>query len=103
MVRTAIFTLLGLASAALAQDKPPQKASISGTVVNSVTGEPLAKVDVATEVTGANTGAVGTTTTDAAGRFALTNLEPGQYRIKGKRNGYLDTYYGAHRPEAAGI
>jgi hypothetical protein len=86
----------------LAQDKPPEKCSISGTVVNFATGEPLDKVEVQTEVVG-NRGSSASTTSDANGHFTLPDLDPGQYRIKGKRNRFLDTYYGARRAESSGI
>ena len=32
----------------------------------------------------------------------MVNLAPGQYRLKGHRNGYLDAYYGARRPGRGG-
>jgi len=85
-----------------AQDKPPEKCSLSGTVVNSVTGEPLSKVSLAlVPLVGANRVAF-VTATDAEGRFAMIELEPGRYHLNGKRNGYLETSYGARRPEGDG-
>lgn len=86
----------------LAQDKPPERCTISGTVLNSLSGEPLDKVEVEVEVAGRGGGGAGATT-DANGHFSLSNLEPGQYRLKGKRNRFLDTYYGARRAEGTGI
>src|SRR6188768_740532 len=82
------------------QEKPVEKATLSGTVVNSVTREPLSKVTVLAEP--AVRGAAASTTTDANGRFELVDLEPGQYRVKGQRNAYVETYYGARRAESTG-
>jgi hypothetical protein len=87
----------------LAQDKPPEKCTISGTVINYATGEPLDKVEIVTEVAGARGDGGASATSDAHGHFVLPDLEPGQYRLKGKRNRFLDTYYGARRAEGTGI
>src|ERR1035438_1806961 len=75
-----------------AQDKPPEKCAISGTVVDAVTGHPLNKVDLTLEPS-----AIGATT-DAKGVFIIKNLDPGQYFLAASRNGYLDTRYGPRRP-----
>jgi protocatechuate 3,4-dioxygenase beta subunit len=99
MYRMAPALLLTLLLAA--QDKPPEKCTLSGAVVSSVTGEPLNHVEVAAApVTG---GVAATTITDAKGNFTLVDLDPGEYKVKGHRNGYLDTNYGARRPGGAGI
>jgi hypothetical protein len=86
----------------LVQDKPPEKCTLSGTVVNYVTGEPLDKVEITAEGAGPRGGGAGVTTSDAQGHFSLTNLDPGQYHLKGKRNRFLDTSYGARRAESDG-
>jgi hypothetical protein len=83
------------------QDRPADKCTLSGTVVNSATGQPLNKVRVQVEAVG-DEQAQGFASTDAQGQFAVPNLDPGRYRIKGQRNGYLDTYYGARRAESKG-
>ena len=75
--------------------------SLSGTVVDLVTAPPLNKVRVLAEPV-AREGRLAWTTTDAKGNFTLLDLVPGQYRVKGRRNGYLDAYYGARRPEGKG-
>ena len=83
------------------QDKPlAEKCTLSGTVVNAVSGEPLNKVQVVAEGTGDDSRSTLFTTTDTKGNFSLTDLAPGQYRLKGQRNGYLETYYGMRRVEA---
>ncbi len=74
----------------------PEKCSISGTVVDSVTGQPLDRVRVVAEHRhGDEPGA--STATDAKGEFKLVDLDPGEYRLSLDRNGYLDGYYGDAR------
>lgn len=80
-----------------AQDKPPAKCTLSGTVVNAATAEPLGKVKILAEGAG---GATPTTTTDAKGRYTLVNLDAGEYHLKAQRNGFLDAAYGARRAGA---
>ena len=94
--------LLLLAFVLSAQDKPPEKCSLSGTVVNSVTGEPLNKVDLVLVPTERSNRIAAVTTSDSEGRFTMVDLDPGSYHLTGKRNGYLDTAYGARRPEGDG-
>ncbi|HXB71136.1 MAG TPA: carboxypeptidase-like regulatory domain-containing protein [Candidatus Acidoferrales bacterium] len=85
------------------QNQPPEKCSISGTIVNSVTGELLNKVQVLALNAGNAQAAPASTITGAKGEFTLVQLEPGQYRLKAVRNGYLETCYGARRAESNGI
>ena len=81
--------------------QPPERCTLSGTVVDALTGLPLARVEVVAEhVGGHDPGA--STTTDANGNFLMIEIEPGQYRLAGKRNGYLETHYGAKRPTGGG-
>jgi protocatechuate 3,4-dioxygenase beta subunit len=70
---------------------PPEKCALSGTVVNSFTGEPLGKVELALEPVERGTNYVAGTTSDAQGNFALAGVNPGRYRLKVARNGYLET------------
>ncbi len=83
-----------------AQDKPAEKCTLSGSVVSSVTGEPLGRAEIFAEPIGGGTSS--TTTTDSKGNFTLVDLDPGEYKVKGRRNGYLSTYYGARRAEGGG-
>ncbi|MDR3703657.1 MAG: carboxypeptidase regulatory-like domain-containing protein [Candidatus Sulfopaludibacter sp.] len=84
-----------------AQDPRTQTCALSGTVVNSLTGVPLGKVELLAQGTQQGVPPF-STFTDAKGNFAMVNLPPGQYRLKGHRNGYLDSYYGARRPGSGG-
>ena len=91
--------ILLLAFSLYAQDKPPEKCTISGTVVDALTGQPLNKVDVSLDTRGEPYGEpVASAATDAKGNFTVSGLGPGQYFLAGSRNGYLDTFYGARRP-----
>lgn len=89
-----------LALVLAAQDKPPEKCTLSGSVVSFATGEPLNHVEILAEPQ--QGGAPSTTTTDSKGNFTLINLDPGEYKLRGRRNGYLSTYYGARRAEGGG-
>jgi hypothetical protein len=83
------------------QVKPAETCTLSGTVVDSVTGLPISKVEVVAEhPTGRDTGA--STETDAKGHFVMVDVDPGLYRLSAKRNGYLDSYYGARKSSANG-
>jgi protocatechuate 3,4-dioxygenase beta subunit len=84
------------------QDTPSEKCSLSGTVVDSVTGAPLNKVELRLEPIERQATHVAVTTTDAKGRFAMVDLDPGRYRLRGGRGGYLEMAYGARRPNGEG-
>jgi hypothetical protein len=84
------------------QDKPPEKCTLSGTVVDSVTGDPLNKARVVAQTGSGRTASTFSTTTDDKGRFTLIDLDAGVYRLKAQRNRYLDAWYGARRAEGSG-
>jgi hypothetical protein len=98
---TNVLTRIALLAFLLsAQDAPPDLCQLSGSVVNSITGEALNHVQLfADRVEG---GPTARTSTDAKGNFTLIDLKPGRYRLHGVRNGYIDMYYGARRPESKG-
>jgi hypothetical protein len=89
------FALLAFLLAA--QERAPDLCQISGSVVNSITGEALNRVELFAEPAGGD-GAPASTVTDAKGNFTLLDLKAGQYRLSGRRNGFLYMYYGARRP-----
>ena len=81
------------------QDQPSGKCTISGAVVDALTGQPLAKVTVSVDTSGEERPKpTATTAADAQGNFTIPGLNPGHYFLAGSRNGYLDTWYGARRP-----
>ena len=41
-------------------------------------------------------------TTDVNGNFYFKSLAPGVYWLKAIRSGYLESYYGSHRPIGEG-
>ena len=79
------------------QDKAPEKCSLSGTVVDFVTGEPLGKVELRLQPLDVQATHVAVTTSDSQGRFAMVDLDPASYALSGKRNGYLEMSFGARR------
>jgi hypothetical protein len=102
------------------------RAAIEGTVTRAVTGQPLrgAKVSLSrVSLAGRNAGATidpnatgvqnrlalalgaaaVSVNTDANGRFAITGVEPGDYRIAAEREGFLRSEYGQRTPTGSGI
>lgn len=86
--------------------RPEDLASVEGQVVNTITGEPLSKASIilrpvndAGRFAGPPGGFPGTQSlsgrSDASGRFSVTGIEPGKYRISITRNGFVDQEYGA--------
>src|ERR1035441_5766757 len=72
------------------QSEPSAKCSLSGTVVDSVTGEPLNKVDLRLEPLNREATPVAVTTSDGDGRFEIVDLNQGDYRLIGNRSGYFE-------------
>ncbi len=72
-------------------------ATIRGRVLAGDTGRPLRRVRItvsAPELAGNNR----TASTDADGRYELTELPAGQYTVTVNRSGYLTLRYGQRRP-----
>jgi protocatechuate 3,4-dioxygenase beta subunit len=65
----------------------PEKGVLAGKVLNSVTGEPVRKAQIAL-IGKPGTTEGGSAVTDAAGRFEFTGLGPGSYRVAAFREGY---------------
>ena len=90
----------------LLQDAPaakaPDKCSVSGAVVDSVTGEPLNKVAVRMWPIGRENAVSVSTTSDGTGKFALVELDPGSYYLRADRSGYVEMVYGARHPDGNG-
>jgi protocatechuate 3,4-dioxygenase beta subunit len=99
--------LLLLPLALAAQTKPEDPCSIGGQVTNAATGEPLRRALVYLRRTDMSPGVttiqvMNTVTTDAAGRFAMTGIAPGKYRLSAERSGFIVTQYGARGPGKVG-
>jgi hypothetical protein len=58
----------------------PSKATISGSVVDSITGEPLTKVQVLAEPVSEKDPTL-STVTDVKGNFTLAEIDPGSYKL----------------------
>lgn len=96
------MTSLTLLLAMLMFQEPAQKCRLSGTLTDSVSGMPLNRVQVLLESLDSSQAAPAIANTNAQGYFSMVDLDSGQYRVKGVRNGYLDTYYGARRGDGKG-
>jgi hypothetical protein len=103
--RTAVFLLLPLALFAQAPQavvQDPEKAALEGQVLNAATGEPLRKatltllmnVAAVTTQRGERPATAYTVTSDAVGKFAFANVDPGDYRLVARRDGFADLTLG---------
>jgi hypothetical protein len=86
------MNILGIAGLFLLLQTPAP--SIEGLIVRSGTNEPIAGARI--------TAGVLTVVTDAQGRFALKDLEPGTYRLTAQRNGFARQEYGERAPGKGG-
>jgi hypothetical protein len=112
MKRTCLVLCCLLSSVSVLAQTPPQiavaprpaqeRCTISGTVVRLATSEPLKSAYIRLALQGERGGAPLGATTDASGKFALTNIEPGRYRLTVARNGYVTQEYGQRSPSAPG-
>ncbi len=93
----AISAALALLTAGIAA----AQGSISGRVVNSVTGAPLRRAEVSIVVDG-RTDLRGTAPTDGDGRFVCRALPAGRFRLSAQKTGYAPMDYGATRPYMSG-
>ena len=100
--RSRFLILVGLLSGSLVFAQTPvsssnqddsDPATIEGFVVKSGTGEPLGKARVVLRPVGGREPVFGAVT-DAGGRFFLTNIQAGSYRLHIERDGYVDQQYG---------
>src|SRR5258708_419627 len=81
-------------SPANAQPRPPKDlCSSEGQVLNSLTGEPVRKARITVNHMGPTNGSASSTygaITDAGGRFAIQEVEPGNYFMTALRNGFTN-------------
>lgn len=87
--------------------KPEDLCGIEGQVSNVATGAPVKKAELRLQRVdlNPNTASLQTsysTTADAAGKFAMKEIEPGKYRLSVSRNGFVNTSYGARGPNQPG-
>jgi hypothetical protein len=83
------------------KDEPP--GTVEGQVVNALTGEPLKKVMLILNPTQQQADATPySTTSDASGHFAMSNIAPGRYRLTAERTGFVRGDYGSPGPMRPG-
>jgi hypothetical protein len=88
--------------------KPEDLCTLDGRALNAATGEGLKKATVTLSRVGASAAATGAipqifgTSSDAGGRFAMKDLEPGTYNLEVSRNGFVTTQYGSRAPSRPG-
>ena len=87
--------------------KPEDLCTVAGQVVNGATGEPLGKATVRLRRADAPAGGGGLQRTysggsDPAGRFTVSGVAPGKYRLSASRTGFVDSDYGSGDPQRAG-
>jgi hypothetical protein len=74
---------------------PPPSFRISGTVVDAITGKPLARTQVLVSLQRVPDSIL-TVITGDDGRFAFENLAAGTYALSARRKGYVDQSYKQH-------
>lgn len=76
------------------QTKQDVTAGIEGTVANSVTSQPVKDAEVSLVPQAQNRSTSLAVTTDEKGRFEVTGVRPGQYRLVAHARAYVDQGYG---------
>lgn len=69
--------------------KPEELVTISGTVVNSITGDPVPRARVSATSVNIPIGPLSSVTADESGAFTLTGLPPGSYTLFADRAGFV--------------
>jgi hypothetical protein len=88
--RVALFLMLAAAAPGIASWAADEKpASLAGKVADSVTGEPIAKVNLLIHGNVDGTQFKRDAVTDDQGRFSLTALPPGRFELRATRNGFV--------------
>ena len=82
-----------------------QTGVLEGAVLSAATNEPIPNAQVKAVRQGVVAGAKPqslSATTDASGHFAITGLNPGQYRLQAEGKHFAMQHYGADQPYASG-
>ena len=82
-------------------------ASMEGTVYNALGGTPLRKATITMNRQNGGPLPQGarsnySATTDASGRYSITGIEPGTYRVNADHTGFLNMSYNARKPGGNG-
>ncbi len=78
-----------------AEVKPEDRCAIEGKILNAQTGEPLKKAHVVLTPAQGSAQDGYAATSDAAGHFLISDINPGSYRLAADRNGFVMAWYGA--------
>jgi protocatechuate 3,4-dioxygenase beta subunit len=85
------------------QNRPQDKASITGIILRMGAGDPVSKATVTLSAFNGGRSQSYTATTTAQGQFSFQNLDPGQYRLSATRSGFVRMEYGARTPNKPGL
>jgi hypothetical protein len=99
--RVLIATVFAGGLGALAGSAAPVEATgatIRGRIVAADTGQPLRRATVTIAEPETNTSNNRNATTDADGRYVITDIPSGKYKLSVMRSGYLPLRYGQRRP-----
>lgn len=100
-MRLALLSVILAWALAAQETKPEDKCSLEGKVLHVASGEPVKKADVMLRRADRNPGTEGaapttySTSTDAGGKFAMKDIEPGKYRLSVSRAGFVTAEYGS--------
>jgi hypothetical protein len=101
--------VLLMVEASLLLQAPPATATLRGRVVDAVSGRPVAGAVVRLSYSPKRGYAPGrqhappqrSANTDGNGGFVFTAVEPGEYSVHSSSGGYLESWYGAKRPNGS--
>lgn len=79
-----------------------QRFKIAGTVVNAITGAPLARANVSIANTRSRAQRI-QALTDDGGHFEFNAVPPGKYALQGSRRGYISSAYEQHEQYSTAI
>ena len=87
--------------------KPEDLCTLEGRVLNAAAGTPLSKATLTLMRADISPGTGSpltnfTASTDAEGRFAMRDIEPGRYRLRANRTGFVAMDYNARSPNRSG-
>ncbi len=90
-----------------AEGQAAERGKIAGQVLNAATSEPLRKANLILRraepaANSMNLPPTYTTVSDAGGKFAMKDIEPGKYRLSVNRTGFVAGEYGSRGPSRPG-
>lgn len=93
-----LYLAAGCALACAQSPAEPKPARLEGQVINKLSGEPVRKADLTLERTGGGgRGGAYRAVSTAGGTFLFDGVEPGTYRLAARRQGFVNTEFGAKR------